>query len=185
MMRELIKYFNRSALAIIGVIAFQATSCSTFISGPKVDYEFKPHVVDFGYIIDNSPYQYRVAKASVVLDDLSMDGRSIVGVCLNVGLTSTSIRIDRDFWKTRSFIEQQGLIYHELGHCVCNLKHVVSNGSWIDNILNIFDKQKEDVVFLNDGCPNSLMYPYTLSKRCLDANWYYYLFDLKKKCKAL
>lgn len=60
--------------------------------------------------------------------------------------------------------EIRSTIYHELGHCECNILH---------------DNRKK-----KDSCPESLMYHDIISDVCLHKYWPEYITKLKRDCKG-
>ena len=88
----------------------------------------------------------------------NIPGRT-VGLCfskLNV------VVFDVGAYSKFSNIERRALVYHELGHCMCELSHDGAEGTF---------------------CPKSLMYPSTSIKLCYDLNWSKYIKDLREKCQ--
>jgi hypothetical protein len=57
-------------------------------------------------------------------------------------------------WDRMTILQRRALIFHELGHCVFDMKH--------DDSLKF------------DGCAKSLMYPHPISQRCLRQYWRQY-----------
>lgn len=88
---------------------------------------------------------------------------NIVGVCI-YGVRSIFLR--RDYWKFSSDIEKRALVYHELGHCVCN---------------SFGHNENFDVL---NKCPESIMYPEIPSEYCLNKQWNYYVSELRSVCKG-
>lgn len=72
------------------------------------------------------------------------------------------VQIDLSFYLRASPIERRALVYHELGHCSCNL--------FIHSEPEMF-------------CGKSLMIPYMLGRDCYNARWNEYIKDLKELCK--
>ena len=64
-----------------------------------------------------------------------------VGECTIWSNGTKQIQIDSGYWATISDTQKTELVYHELGHCAMLLQHIVG----LDT----------------NGCPLSIMYPYT------------------------
>ena len=72
------------------------------------------------------------------------------------------VQIDLDTYMTSSNLEQRALLYHELGHCQCDLGH--------DSTLRIF-------------CSLDLMYPSMQSYFCYKNHWSSYVKRMKSQCQ--
>jgi hypothetical protein len=79
---------------------------------------------------------------NITFKDLNGD---IIGVCY---MFFNYIAIDKTYWKYSNFRERVLLVFHELGHCDQYLLH--------------------DTRLRKDGCPLSIMYPNSPSKKCLN-----------------
>jgi hypothetical protein len=71
------------------------------------------------------------------------------------------IQLNTAYYKQLDLASRKALVYHELGHCVCNLGHV-----------------EED-----DSCGSSLMVPTMVGKWCYITKWNHYIKDLRNRCK--
>lgn len=122
------------------------SSCSdSIIRGPVIDRELMPYV--HGFMEDCHRYGADLSAAGQLqrvsmVNDIEGDN---VGVCWTH--MSRSLKLlwysTIEVTKMGSEIEQQALIYHELGHCVLGLDHV----------------------------PDSIMAPFILDKPILEAKW--------------
>ena len=86
---------------------------------------------------------------------------STIGVCYQL---VKEVKIDPTYFFKASYIKKKSLLWHELAHCACGLKHINS--------------------FMDDACPTSLMYAYTISNRCLNKHWGEYVTELRKQCQG-
>jgi len=143
--------------------------------------ELIPYINRF---IEQSDGKYQKIGNNVIIRDLAW-GRgtgNTVGLC-NWG--TNTISIDQSYWMMSSEIERESLIFHEFGHCTMNRMHTDTKeveGSiyfYFDEFMfwsGILEKRG----LLKDGCPGSLMHPYTIATACLVKHRDYYqkeLFD--------
>jgi len=106
------------------------------------------------------------------------------------------LEIDPEFWNRASDSEKWGLMWHELGHCVCSLGHPIDREEldkpyeegWFIRFLHRLgiktanrDPRKD--LYLIDGCPKTLMHPYLPSSYCLTAHKARYQQDIVKRCE--
>ena len=73
-----------------------------------------------------------------------------------------SIYFDQDTWDHSEPLERKGLIYHELGHCLCKLD--------------------DNVITLSDGCPGSLMSPSMAGYTCTTKHWEAWVYRMAQEC---
>ena len=118
------------------------------------DQEFTPYIRDFERTTNRRNATWFVESYPVVFR--SSDNHA--GVCY----TATHVEVDPEYWYRKGARRRQELINHELGHCVCNLPHN-------ENLLK-------------DGCPESAMFPTTISAKCLNKHWDHYNKRMKKEC---
>lgn len=115
------------------------------------------------------------------------DDVNTVGTCHYM---ANEVDINVEWWNSwyRSYQERYELVFHELGHCVLYRGHTeipthTGFKAWLERLgfrLGIFTQKG----YLEDGCPASFMHPYTLSERCINKHYHYYmneLFDNHKK----
>lgn len=112
------------------------------------------------------------------------------GVCWWT-LNGNEIEIENRHWRTRSDIGKMSLIYHEMGHCLCNRLHAVEvyPGHWYSGIVNGLGKLLDSLgmiehigFFESTGCPASLMYPAVISDYCLVVHYKEYMDEFYSKC---
>jgi hypothetical protein len=111
--------------------------------GLKVDPEFAPYVQKF---IQGAIDHNRVEFVQYLLVDFvpeipsSQRGYVILGECDGMETPHREVHISKVEWIDLSPIEQEELIYHELGHCVLDREHTTD--------------------MFSNGMPVSMMYPY-------------------------
>jgi len=98
-------------------------------------------------------------------------------------LTSYEIDINIDWWiNTPSQTKRFELIAHEIGHAVLKRGHTSgtgyeSIGGWLERTCFYFGFCKT-TPSLEDGCPASLMHPYSIDEQCLDRHLSHYIEEL-------
>ena len=171
------------------ILILFSTSCSSNtknISSYRIDPEFNPYIDEYKNIInskftDNKElYDYRLDKLKInfaKLDD------KVMGECSWNFFVDRSIEINKKHWQNATFIGKKFLIYHELEHCVRYRSHTHTkkeNTDFWDYIeelaqkLGIIDKKG----FFEDGCPDSIMYPYDTSEYCNEAHYNEYIEEM-------
>lgn len=122
-------------------------SCSGTPANKKLEPLVKQFEKEVGIDVDGvSIYFTRLKRPSV--------GRCFPGLKV--------IQLDLNYYNNLSTIEKKALVYHELGHCVCNIMIHAKEGTF---------------------CGNSLMVPAMMGKYCYDRFWDIYVEDLRKRCK--
>jgi hypothetical protein len=110
----------------------------------------------------------------------------IIGMCHWGFMTRNRIEIDSLFFETHSSIKQWELLFHELGHCICNRPHpdLAITEHWIVGVLNKIgiNHVRWSSLYLHDGCPSTIMYPYDLTEQCLKAHQEYYVQEMFEHC---
>lgn len=86
-------------------------------------------------------------------------GTYVVGEC-EQGLGTPTVTILPAYWNSATDLQREELMYHELGHCILERDHVEEE--------------------LSDGCPVSIMDPYTIEESCLIAHHAEYIKELFK-----
>lgn len=113
----------------------------------KIDPILKPYFTQFETDVN--------ASTEYITGEFGTLPMPTVGQCAENG-TFKTVTIDPIYWANASESQRQQLIYHELGHCALNLKHIGT--------------------FKTDQCPTSIMYPYTFGDSyCYsnERNYYY------------
>lgn len=93
---------------------------------------------------------------------MSQYSQNVAGSC---NYLTNTIEVNPNSWYNyeRTSKERINLLFHELGHCMCGLQH---------------DDSTRD-----DNCPDNLMFPALITKKCLDKYFHEYTKDLYGKCK--
>lgn len=79
----------------------------------------------------------------------------VLGQCVNT--RHPLVLINENPWYDQTETAQKIIMFHELGHCILNRKHVET---W------------------TNGIATSIMYPYVLADEMYIDNWYYYMHEL-------
>lgn len=86
------------------------------------------------------------------------ESTSAVGACYSYG-PGRSVVISERYWDRATARDKKATVYHELGHCSLDKDHEEGD--------------------LEDGCPQSLMNPYTITEYCMEKHWKYYVEQLR------
>ena len=171
-------------LILLFIIILQ-TSCSELRFTKKhngIDPEIKPYIDEFIYASRGKITEEDLKGLSIGFYDYENES-STVGTC-HLLVKDTEIDISKKWWDNNvSYISRQGIIFHELGHCVFKKNHTeeVSNSGgffgWWEKLffkLGIYKEKNK----LPDGCPSSIMHPYIIDEICLSNHYLYYLEEL-------
>jgi hypothetical protein len=114
-------------------------------------------------------------------------GSNIIGTCYYKYYGKNYITINIEWWNRLStaHLEKLTLIFHELGHCYLYRKHteiykeedIDGFWSWLDNILfemGLYIPKG----YLEDGCPYSMMHPYSIGYWCMNRHYKHYMKEL-------
>lgn len=110
----------------------------------------------------------------------------VIGLCTRTIYSDQfTITIDRRYWLTAWDKDRWQLMYHELGHCMCNLNHPIDSEAldFVDFLKKIGIKNNRYKKFY-DGCPVSLMHPYLVPTWCLDMHKTEYIHELFSNCRV-
>lgn len=99
-------------------------------------------------------YGKKVKLPTVVIDNLDSD--TLAGYCVHF---SNKIILNSLLWSNYSYDMREQLLFHELGHCTLKRSHITSKD-------------------LSDGCPQTIMTPFLMSKRCYKKHKQYYHKEL-------
>lgn len=80
------------------------------------------------------------------------------GQCRTYNDGYRQIAIDPTYWQSASEADRKNVIWHELGHCLFNRLH--------------------NRLTLSDGCPKSIMNPYTFGDPCMTRHFAEYVQEL-------
>jgi hypothetical protein len=122
------------------------------------DIRFEDQVIKF-----EKEFNVRV-DVPIVFDKLD-SGKA--GVCSKWADGYREIQINPEHWSSYSDLEQEQLIFHELGHCVFDLKH------------------DDSFMVAKPSCPNSVMRSYMFSAyetlQCYSPERSHYMEDINDK----
>jgi hypothetical protein len=112
-------------------------------------------------------------------------GGSTVGECRYTdALGYRQVIFDPTHWDNYSKTRRLVAVYHELGHCVCNLGHTWDGGVYPEaSESGIPHTGLEKDGFFEDLCPMSIVFPYILDDECARKHWDSYIKDLYKRCE--
>ena len=91
-----------------------------------------------------------IGDISVYFSDI--EDERLAGTCTLFDDGYAEIEIDRGWWSEMTKKQRTDLVFHELGHCFYGRNH-------------------KDVVFDEDGCPESFMYGEVMADWCLDRHF--------------
>jgi len=171
---------------IVGCSTAQIKTAEESVKKHGINKEFNPYVDKFISIskgaIDKSDFQH------TYMGFKEFEGNT-VGTCWAYPVFkgtemyfAKEIEIDEYFWKYASDLEKEELMFHEFGHCYLFRPHTEISPKkgfvgFLERLLfkiGILEKKG----FLEDGCPASYMYPYTLSNTCIEKHYKYYMDEL-------
>lgn len=103
-----------------------------------------------------------------------------IGYCYS---KSHKIQVDRSFWDRATPYAKEELIFHELGHCACRLRHKYLSGDY-DKTDKIPGTTKLRLIkgFFADGCPVTIMYPFAIKSECYLKHRAEYHRELQLRC---
>lgn len=162
-------------------VLFLITCCNIWLSCttirkfvPKFDnFEttLRSYQISFFKDMDIKPNNYIHLSAG-----FSKLDSPIIGQCTTFGLARNEITVDPINWERYGPLEKTALMYHELGHCLCDLDHTyMVNYKYQENVYT-------GEGFYPDLCSKSLMAPEIQDTRCLMAHWDSYIEELKAQC---
>lgn len=180
----------KKLLLIVILIASCASIYRPFNQHQNIDPSFSSYVDEIirgskGKIVRQDFRHITMA----FVDEIGFDYGNI-GVCWWT-LTGGEIEIDRNAWAGKSEMARMSLIYHEVGHCLCNRMHTftITRNSWYKNTLNALGDFLEAIgwaekigQFEGSSCPNSLMYASHISDSCLFLYYKEYMEEFYNKC---
>lgn len=164
---------------------FSLSSCATDLEirlskkYKNIHPEFQTYIYEFkqlskGKVTDSDFYNFTMGFRKY------KNGSSVAGTC-HYGVNEVDINIEwwNGFYTPSERLE---LVFHELGHCILKRGHTVKPThkgflAWLERIgfkLGFF----EDKGYIYDGCPASFMHPYTISNRCINKHFSYYINEL-------
>jgi len=158
----------KNKLRIIFWVLFISSifSCSSIVTifphHKKTNPEFEKYLKQLP--IDSGDLIIGFKEADGILDKLhsKLDNSTIAGFCgVSIFPLTKQVSINPKWWKIKSDKQKMALLIHEIGHCK-------------------YYKGHEDRKFMLN-CPLTLMNSYTVSNRCLDIFWNYYMWEIKDR----
>jgi len=173
-------------LFLLGIMV----SCSQVVApqySNNSNGEFEPYYEDFRKIVSNEKVNEKLEKTAIMFGNLNPNpdpNKSTLGICYGMHEKRAIIVIDEEYWKKASPTSKAFTVYHELGHCACNLQHTQPSNGWYRPFEELLFKlglikKKRD---LPDGCPGSIMHPTDMYEFCMINNYMYYINELKRAC---
>lgn len=162
---------------------------------PSNDPEFSDYIEDFILrskdLISHRDFEH--INISFKPQEYSSDAKGkdtvVIGMCFwNWGILGAKNRIEIDpaYWKQAGPFEKWNLIFHEMGHCVCNRVHpdLKEDAGWFVRWLSGVGVQTvhSQDHYLHDGCPATIMHPYNISNECVHDHQRYYVEELFAEC---
>lgn len=148
---------------------------------PGTDKEFEPYIREYKYMIDTKIYDKRFKNLSMNFSKL--EGNT-VGTCWWLLNGDLEIEIDSTHWRNGTIIDRQFLAYHELEHCIRQRMHT-NRVLKINSILDLLDEIGYYIGIITkkgtlpDGCPASLMHSHTMSWRCQQKHFQFYIDEIR------
>jgi len=150
-------------------------SCETRMSKDKIDPAFRPYLDE---VIEFSKGELNKNNLrSLKIGFFDNKGSSEVGVCKHI---FNEILIDKNYWARTTEEGRLEIIMHEIGHCVLNRYHTNVKFEFFHDIPFLFNMVGNEG-FLKDGCPSSVMNPFTLNWFCFIKHKNYYQEELFKR----
>jgi hypothetical protein len=123
-------------------------------------------------------------KVTVGFKNIAQDSSShrVLGLT-SYGRNFREIDLDILFWENYTKMGRTMTLFHELGHAYCGRRHDFGNGTMYyegDDESKIRD-QKEG--FYDDGCPKSIMAPFTFTDDCALAHYSELCKELLSRCE--
>lgn len=179
----------KTAFLILMSIFF-TTCCSTIEKKDEhvgaIEVSFVPYIYQFIKDSGGTVKEEDFYKLTMAFDDLDP---GLAGYCWSNGKRQV-IMIDTGWWLMhRNQAERFELIYHELGHCILDRRHTAPTaskdlGGRIERTLFKLGVFRE-IPMLSDGCPPSIMHPFTMSANCMVKHRNYYIDELFELNKVL
>ncbi len=147
----------------------------------NAESEVQVFVEDYKKLMNGIVDEKIIDNVKITMADLDT---TKAGVCWPENKPVT-IQIDRVTWELYDENRREILVFHELGHCVCDLEHVHFLGQYSREQKP--PEKEEDRLrsgFLEDGCPVSIMHPFVLSSQCYSKHRQHYRYELHLRCHS-
>jgi hypothetical protein len=176
-------------LIITFLLSFSITSCAGIIRTEHIHKGIDPEFqVGYDVFVKHiAKPKYKVTIGFV--DNLHKDyTKETIGMAHKVLIGYSEIDISRTFWEYASQEERYILLFHELAHAVCNLRHSEQKDfKYIENVGQFLRDLGVPFYGYNpDNCPMSIMSPIIPNNYCSKRyfkNYMISLHDLRGKCK--
>lgn len=141
------------------IVFFQSCAPIDVHHAPK-EADFETDAIFIPYIQEFESYAgINTSSVPIGFDDLPNNWAGVCYRSRSGGVTLHAyIKIDRVKWSRTSDLQKYNLIFHELGHCVLNRKHVHTEAPRF--------------------CPASFMHDTVMSDYCLRENWQVYMTEM-------
>lgn len=155
-------------------------------SASKIDKAFQPFVDDFIRDSHGIVKKQDFAQAEIKFEELGYTSKNggVIGYCTKWWQDYFVVEIDRVRWSDVDEPDRWQLIYHELGHCICNREHTIPIGTL--GFLKFLERNGIKHVRYEkyeDGCEKSLMHPYDVATYCVHAHRTDYLKEMFDHCE--
>lgn len=117
----------------------------------------------------------------IKFDKFPKDSRQI-GTCQKI-LWASYVRIRVDWWMEKAGeLQREGLVYHELGHCILDRGHMRPHENeiviYLEKLFLDLKLIKQKKGYLKDYCPSSYMHPSAVSEYCIKKHRSFYIKEL-------
>ena len=119
---------------IILILIISACGVDCISHKPTVKYH--KEVVEYIKLFEQDHLEYTgrpliITDLIITFNDIKTeenpDGLIIIGQCKTKYNTTPRIELDKKYWSYSDHYNKKRLVYHELGHCVLNLRHPHNN----------------------------------------------------------
>lgn len=142
------------------IMLLSLAGCGHKMEAPKVvsiDSKLNDYVQDF--VVAGASVHHPVVIDNLIVQFSSSLTAPTEAECFNS--STPRILVNSNIWFEFSEIEQEAIMFHELGHCILNLGH--------DTTM---------ITLGGDYIPRSIMYPYSQSDQIYLDHWDYYVNEL-------
>jgi hypothetical protein len=150
---------------------------------PRLSGYLDSFMIRYGHLVDPKTAEGLTMGISVV----GFTNTNAVGRCYYSKLPDGGREISISYWDFSWYSESQReeLVFHELGHCLCNLDHTHKGGTYREPDKEYPSNNLEEwpkLGYLPDGCPASTMYPRVMGSDCYEKHRELYLQDILNRC---
>ena len=146
--------------------------CADIAKKHKVtDPAFKPYIEEAIFMSKNVITEEDFSNITIGFEDLN---DSSIGICRG---NVREIGIDKEYWSRASEESKMEIFLHEIGHCILNRYHTNLKNNYLHDIPLKMGFIK-NTGYLRDGCPTSIMHPYSSDWNCFTKHRGYYIEEL-------